>query len=357
MQRKIIHFDLDAFFASVEQRDNPKLRGKPVIVCNLAGGRGVVSTASYEARKYKVKSGMPGFRARKLCPHGYFVAPNFQKYHMASDIVYDILYEYTDQIEPAGLDEAYLDVTYNKKGIPSATWLAQDIRYQIFRETQLTVSAGVASNKLVAKIASDFNKPNGLTVVPPEKAQGFLADLPVRKIPGIGPVTENACWNCGIKKIKDFLKYEDTILEEWFGSSGPVYKLSALGTDNRPLTLNRIRKSCSIEDTLPRNIGLQEEAYPVLKDLAFQLERKLLQENVSGRTVILKLKYKNFQLITRRKTLLAAVNDWRTIFLAARELLQLTEIGKREVRLIGIGLSGLQEGTSAPPPLQPLLFE
>jgi len=357
MQRKIIHLDIDCFFAAVEQRDNPKLRGKPVIICNLSGGRGVVSTASYEARKFGVKSGMPGFKARKLCPRGYFVSPNFDKYHAASDAIYDIFYQSTNIIEPAGIDEAYLNVTYNKKGIPSATWLAQDIRYHIFKETGLTVSAGVAPNKLVAKIASDFDKPNGLTVVPPEKVRDFLKDLPIRKIPGIGPVTESACWNCGIEHVKDFLKYDDSILEQWFGSSGPYYKLCALGIDDRPLRLNRVRKSCSIEDTLPKNILLQEEALPVLQSLAIQLEKRLINKNICGRTITLKLKYDNFQLITRRKTFLTPINDWRTIFLAARELLRLTEYGQRSARLFGIGVSGLQDGSADPPPLQPLLFE
>lgn len=356
MSRKIIHFDLDSFFASVEQRDNPKLNNKPVIICGL-GGRGVVATASYEARRYGILSGQPVFKARKLCPQGYFISPNFEKYHAASDAIYDIFYQYTSIIEPAGIDEAYLNVTCNKKGIPSATWIAQDIRYHIFKETGLTVSAGVAPNKLVAKIASDYDKPNGLTVVPPEKVRDFLKDLPIRKVPGIGPVTESACWSCGIKKVKDFLKYDDAILEQWFGGSGPHYKLCALGIDDRPLTLNRVRKSCSIEDTLPKNISQQEDALSVLQSLAKQLEKRLLKNNICGRTITLKLKYDNFHLITRRKTFLAPINDWRTIFLAARELLQLTEYGQRSARLFGIGVSGLQDGFADPPPLQPLLFE
>jgi len=357
MSRKIIHFDIDAFYASVEQRDNKNLRGKPVIICNLAGGRGVVSTASYEARKFGVKSGMPGFKARKLCPKGYFVSPNFDKYHAASDAIYDIFYQYTNTIEPAGMDEAYLNVTYNKKGIPSASWLAQDIRYHVFKETGLTISAGVAPNKLVAKIASDFDKPNGLTVVSPEKVRDFLKDLPIRKIPGIGPVTQSACWNCGIKYVRDFLKYDDSILEQWFGSSGPHYRLCALGIDNRPLTLNRVRKSCSIEDTLFHNISTHEEAWPVLEELAKQLEIRLNNKNICGRTITLKLKYDDFQLITRRKTLITPISDYRTILLTAKELLHLTEYGKRSARLLGLGVSSLQDGLVDPPPRQPLLFE
>ena len=354
--RKIIHFDLDSFFASVEQRDRPELQGKPVIICGLAGGRGVVATASYAARAYGIRSGMAGYKARRLCPKGYFIAPDFEKYREASDKVYDIFYQYTNVVEPAGIDEAYLDVTYNKKGIPSADWLAQDIRYKVFKATGLTISAGVAPNKLVAKIASDFNKPNGQTVVPPDQVFDFLKDLPVRKIPGIGPVTESICWGCNIRKISDFLKYDDYTLEEWFGSSGPSYRLRAQGIDNRPLVLNRIRKSCGIEDTLPHDISSREEAYPVLEDLAKKLEERLLSKNICGRTITLKVKYGNYQLITRRQTLLGPINDWRTLLQTAKELLDQSELGPRKVRLLGIALSQLQDGLTDPPPLQPKLF-
>ena len=348
---------MDCFFAAVEQRDRPQLRGKPVIICGLTGGRGVVATASYEARQFGVKSGMPGFKARKLCPRGYFIAPDFEKYREASDKVYDIFYRYTNIIEPAGLDEAYLDVTRNKRGIASAKWIAQDIRYEVYKETGLTVSAGVAPNKLVAKIASDFQKPNGLTVVSPEQVYAFLKDLPVRKIPGIGPVTEGICWSCNIRKISDFLKYDNETLEEWFGSSGPAYRLRAQGIDNRPLVLNRIRKSCGIEDTLPQDIHFREDAYPILEDLAKRLEGRLLDSNTCGRTVTLKVKYSNYQLITRRQTLPTPINDWRTLLHTAKELLEQSELGQRGVRLLGIAVSQLQHGLTDPPPFQPKLFE
>lgn len=355
--RKIIHLDLDAFFASIEQRDNPHLIGKPVIICGLVGGRGVVATASYEARKLGVCSAQPFFLAKKLCPKGYFIAPDFDKYREASDKVYDIFYKYTNTVEPAGIDEAYLDVTYNKKGIASAGWLAQDIRYDVFKATGLTISAGVAPNKLVAKIASDFNKPNGLTIVPPDKVFDFLKDMPVRKIPGIGPVTEGICWGCNIRKVSDFLKYDDHDLEEWFGSSGPSYRLRAQGIDNRPLVLNRIRKSCGIEDTLPQDIDSHEEAHLVLENLSKKLEERLLSKNVCGRTITLKVKYSNYQLITRRQTLLGPVNDWRTLLQTAKSLLLQSELGPRGVRLLGIAVSQLQDGLTDPPPVQPKLFE
>lgn len=355
--RKIIHFDMDSFFASVEQRDRPFLQGKPVIICGFNGGRGVVSTASYEARACGIHSAMPGFKARKLCPKGYFIAPDFEKYRVASDQIYDIFHRYTDIVEGAGIDEAYLDVTYNKKGIRSAEWIAKDIRFDIFKETGLTVSAGVAPNKLVAKIASDFNKPNGLTVVPPDRVFDFLRDLPVRKIPGIGPVTESICWSCNIRKISDFLKFDDFALTQWFGKSGPLYRLAAQGIDNRPLSIRRERKSCGIEDTLANDIFTVEEAALALKDLAQRLEKRLLVDNICGRTLTLKVKYSDFQLITRRQTFRTPINDWRTMLDIATTLLLQTELIQRGARLLGISLSQLQDGLTDPPPIQPKLFK
>lgn len=356
--RKIIHLDLDSFFASVEQRDRPALRGKPVIICGFNnGGRGVVATASYEARQYGIKSGMPGFMAKKACPFGYFIAPDFEKYRKASDAVYEIFHHYTDQIEAAGMDEAYLDVSYNKYGICSATWIAQDIRYEVYEKTGLTVSAGVGQNKLIAKIASDHQKPNGLTVVPPGTEYDFLKDLPVRKIPGIGPVTESKCWSCNIKTIGDFLKYDDETLNLWFGKSGPVFREYAHGIDDRELVLHSIPKSCGIEDTLSYNIKENYEVIRYLEDLAKRLEKRLINENISGRTVTLKVKYDDFQLITRRHTLPIFINDWESILDVAKQLIPCTEVGKRAVRLLGLSVSHLQHGLADPPPFQPLLFE
>lgn len=357
LERKIIHFDMDAFFASVEQRDNPSLQGKPVIVCSFNGGRGVVSTASYEARAYGVKSAMPGFVARRLCPGGYFIAPDFEKYRKASDEVYEILYQYTDLVEAAGLDEAFVDVTINKFGLPSATWIAQDIRYEVFKKTKLTISAGVGPNKLIAKIASDYQKPNGLTVVPPAKVKSFLQDLPVRKIPGIGPVTESKCWSFNIKKISDFLKFDVNTLELWFGKSGSYFRDCAAGIDDRPLTLFHTPKSCGIEDTLEEDILSQEAVLLHLESLAKKLEKRLTTEKVSGRTVTLKVKYFDFQLVTRRHTLPVYIGDWQSILDVIKQLLPYTEIGKRPVRLLGISLSQLQMGLADPAPFQPLLFE
>jgi len=354
--RKIILIDLDAYFASVEQRDKPFLRGKPVIVCS-DNNRGVVSTASYEARyPYGIHSAMPVFKAKKLCPKGYFIVPDFQKYEKISQQIYDILHEYTDVVEGAGLDEAYLDVTINKKGIPSATWIAQDIRYEIFNRIGLTASAGISYNKLVAKIASDYQKPNGLTVVTPEQAREFLKDLPVRKIPGIGPKTEQKLVSYGIKKISDFLKYDDDILLEWFGKSGPIYKLSAQGLDDRPLITQWDRKSCGIEDTFERDFNTKEEAAAYLKRLANKLEKRLTDDGVAGRTITLKVKYGDFRQVTRRKTLQFAICDQNSIFNNVFGLINQTEIGKTPVRLLGIALSQLQSGSESSV-AQPGLFD
>jgi len=354
--RKVIHLDIDAFFASVEQRDKPHLLGKPVIICHFNSGRGVVSTASYEARKYGVHSAMPTFRAKKLCPHGYFITPDFEKYQLVSSQMYSIFNHYTDQIEGAGIDEAYLDVTTNKKGLPSATWIAQDIRYQIYKETGLTVSAGVSNNKLLAKIASDFQKPNGLTVIKPENAASFLRDLPVRKMPGIGPVTESYCHGLNIKKIGDFLRYDLAVLEEFFGNSALDYYLSAQGIDNRPIITESEPKSCGIEDTLSSDIQGKEAALPILESLSKRLEERLTESGYCGRTITLKMKYEDHSLVTRRQTLASAVSDWRTICSAVEDLLDKTQINTRPARLLGISVSQLYENHLAPP-IQLKLFE
>jgi len=356
--KKIIHLDIDAFFAAVEQRDNPHLKNKPVIVGGVSSGRGVVSTASYEARSFGIHSGMPTYRAKKLCPHGYFVEPNFDKYQQTSNTVYDIFYSYTDTVEAAGLDEAYLDVTVNKKGIPSATWIAQDIRYDVYKQTGLTISAGISSNKLISKIASDFCKPNNFLTIPPENAQAFLADLPVRKIPGIGPVTESNCFRYNIRKISDFLKIDFGILSAWFGTSAEYFVTCALGIDTRELSTENVPKSYSIEDTLPHDIVGVEPAKEILCDLSNRLVKKLRLDNIFGKTITLKVKYHDFQSITRRLTLEAPTQDFQTIFDTACSLLNTTEITTTPVRLLGIGVTQLFfYDQDELPPFQPKLFD
>lgn len=354
--RKVLHIDADAFFASVEQRDKPCLQGKPVIICHFNSGRGVVSAASYEARKYGIYSSMATYQAKKLCPRGHFIAPDFEKYQLASSQLYNVFSQYTDKIEGAGIDEAYLEVTTNKKGLPSATWIAQDIRYQVYKETGLTVSAGVSNNKLLAKIASDFQKPNGLTVIKPEDAMSFLKDLPIRKMPGIGPVTESYCHGLGIKKIGDFLRFDLLVLEEFFGNSAQDYYLSAQGIDNRPLVIESEPKSCSIEDTLASNIQGKEAALPVLESLARRLEERLNESGYCGRTITLKVKYDDHSQVTRRQTLDSVISDWRTIYSLSGALLDKTQINIRPVRLLGVGISQLYENHQAPP-IQLKLFE
>lgn len=231
--RKIIHVDMDAFFAAVEQRDNPELRGKPVIVGGSRGGRGVVSTCSYEARKFGVRSAMPTNEAYRLCPHGIFVKSNFEAYKEASTIVRNIFFEYTDLVEPLSLDEAYLDVTENHKGNPSATLIAEEIRARIFKETQLTASAGVAPNKFVAKIASDYNKPNGLTVITPGEVEAFVEQLDIKKFYGVGKATQKKMHALGIKTGADLKTWSEIDLVKAFGKSGRYYYRIARGVDDR----------------------------------------------------------------------------------------------------------------------------
>ncbi len=231
--RKIIHVDMDAFFAAVEQRDNPELRGKPVIVGGRPGGRGVVSTCSYEARKFGVHSAMPTNEAYRLCPHGIFVNANFAAYKEASEIVRNIFFDYTDLVEPLSLDEAFLDVTENHKGNPSATLIAKEIRARIFEETQLTASAGVAPNKFIAKVASDFNKPDGLTIITPEKMEAFLEELDIKKFFGVGKATQKKMHALGIKTGADLKKWTEIDLVKAFGKSGRYYYKIVRGIDNR----------------------------------------------------------------------------------------------------------------------------
>lgn len=349
MMRKIIHFDIDAFFASVEQRDKPHLRGKPVIVCHFNYGRGVVSTASYEARKYGIHSAMPTFQAKKLCPRGYFITPDFDKYQQVSNQLYAILYQYTDTIEGAGLDEAYIDVTINKKGIPSATWIAQDISYHFFKETDLTLSAGVSYNKLLAKVASDYSKPNGLTVIKPGFGKDFLAQLPVRKLPGIGPVTESYCHSLNIKVVGDFLRYDLHVLRELLGKAADDYQASAQGIDNRPLVTESEPKSYSMEDTLTQNIQGIPAALPIIESVAKRLEARLLEDGYCGRTLTVKVKYDDHSQTTRRQTLQTAISDWRTMYSVAEELLTKTQINTRPARLLGLNISQLYKRDAAPP--------
>ena len=297
--RKIIHIDMDAFYASVEQRDNPQLRGKPVVVGGDPDSRGVVATCSYEARRYGIHSAMSCARAYRLCPQVIFVRPRFSAYHEVSRQIREIFQRYTDLIEPLSLDEAYLDVTINKPGIQSATWVAQIIRQVIKKETGLTASAGISYNKFLAKIASDVKKPDGLTVVTPERAEQFIAKLPVRRVHGVGRVTEKKMQNLGILTGADLRLRSRQELDRNFGKAGEYYFNSARGIDLRPVVPNRVRKSIGKETTLIEDTADHGQILTIIGDLAAKVAMLLREKKTSGLTLTLKVKYSNFQIVTR----------------------------------------------------------
>ena len=289
LQRKIIHVDMDAFYASVEQMDNPELKGKPLAV----GGsevRGVVSAASYEARKFGVRSAMSGVQAKRNCPDLIFVPPRFERYKEISKKIQKILYDYTDLVEPLSLDEAYLDVTQNKKGNPSATLIAQEIRKRIFDEVGLTASAGISANKFVAKIASDYNKPNGQKTINPEEIEGFLEGLDIKKFYGIGKVTTEKMYQHGIFTGKDLKRKTLDYLETHFGKSGSQYYNIVRGIHNSAVKPNRTAKSVAAEHTFETNLTSEIFMEERLERIAFELERRLQKHKISGKTITLKIK-------------------------------------------------------------------
>ncbi len=342
--RKIIHIDMDAFYASIEIRDNPKLRGKPVIVGGLPGSRGVVCTASYEARKFGVHSAMPSSMAEKLCPHGIFLPVRMDVYAAVSEQIRRIFLEYTDLVEPLSLDEAYLDVTHNKKEIPSATWVAKEIQKRIHSETRLTASAGVSFNMFLAKIASGMHKPAGLTVITPKDADAFIDKLPIGDFWGIGKVTAEKFHSMGIENGADLKKLSLPDLVMAFGKSGIYYYNIVRGIDERMVTPDAPRKSLGREVTLERDIDDIDEIRRILEALSHEVEEMLHAENLSGRTVTLKLKYDDFTQITRQLSLDKCIDSGEIIFASAAGLLKKTEAGNRKVRLIGVSVSGF------PPP-------
>ncbi len=339
--KKIIHVDMDAFFAAVEQRDFPELRGKPVIVGGKPGGRGVVSTCSYEARKFGVRSAMPTNEAYRLCPNGIFVKARFDAYKEASQVVRNIFFEYTDLVEPLSMDEAYLDVTENHKGNPSATLIAEEIRSRIFEETQLTASAGVAPNKFLAKIASDYNKPNGLTVITPDKVEEFVEQLDIKKFFGVGKATQKKMHALGIKTGADLKQWSEIDLVKAFGKSGRYYFKIARGIDNREVKPHRTRKSYGKERTFSEDVGDLDWVNNFLDDLAKQISEGMRKIPTAGKTITLKVRYKNFDTITRSHSIAHFTNNVDEIAKVAKQLLEQTEAGTREIRLLGISLSNL----------------
>ena len=337
--RKIIHIDMDAFYASVEQMDNPALRGKPIAVGG-SENRGVVAAASYEARKFGVRSAISGVLAKKNCPELIFVRPRFDRYKEISNKIHKIFHEYTDLVEPLSLDEAYLDVTVNKKGNPSASLLAQEIRLRILNEVGLTASAGISTNKFVAKIASDFNKPNGQKTVNPDEIISFLEVLPIRKFYGVGKVTTEKMYQLGIFTGLELKSKSLEFLEKHFGKSGNFYYNVVRGIHNSPVKSDRITKSVAAEHTFDVNLSSEIFMVEQLENIANSLEKRLKKYRIAGKTVTLKIKYSDFTQQTRSKTLPYFISDKGLIMETVKELL-FQERMKDSVRLLGISLSNL----------------
>ena len=338
-QRKIIHIDMDAFYASVEQMDNPALKGKPIAV----GGnenRGVVSAASYEARKFGVRSALSGVLAKKYCPELIFVRPRFDRYKEISKQIQSIFHEYTDLVEPLSLDEAYLDVTHNKKGNPSATLLANEIRARILSEVGLTASAGISVNKFIAKVASDYNKPNGQKTVSGDEIVPFLENLPIQKFYGVGKVTTEKMFQLGIFTGLDLKNKTLEFLEQHFGKSGSYYYQVVRGIHNSPVQAKRTTKSVAAEHTFDVNLSSEIFMLEQLESISRQIEKRLQKHSISGKTITLKIKYSDFSLQTRSKTMPYYISDKSLIFEIVKELLYQERL-KDSVRLLGIALSNL----------------
>lgn len=339
-QRRIVHVDLDAFYASVEQRDNPELRSKPVAV----GGsreRGVVAAASYEARRFGVHSAMPSVTARRKCPELIFVKPRFDVYREVSRQIREIFFAYTPLVEPLSLDEAYLDVTENLKDIPYATRVAREIRAKIWQETQLTASAGISYNKFLAKMASDQNKPNGQFVITPAMAPAFVESLPVGKFHGIGPATARKMNELGIFTGLDLKAQSLGFLQERFGKAGTHYYWIARAVDNRPVQPDRIRKSVGAENTFEKDLLGVDEMKTALQPIIDKVWRYCEQTGVRGRTVTLKVKFSDFQQITRSRTLTGFIESRSSLEQTSVNLLKMLFPLDKSVRLLGVSLSTL----------------
>ena len=349
MTRKILHVDMDAFYASVEQRDDPALRGKPVIV-GWAGERSVVCAASYEARAFGVHSAMPASRAKRLCPQAVFIPPDFERYREASRAIREIFERHTPLVEPLSLDEAYLDVTEELTGIPTATEAAEMIRKEIREEINLTASAGVAPNKFLAKIASDWRKPDGIFVIRPHQVEAFLVGLPVRKIPGVGPATEKVMTEFGVATVDDLLRFSEAELVGRFGRWGVTLWQLARGIDDRPVVASRKRKSWSSENTFAADISIEEVA-AWIRDQAGKLWEAVNARELVGRTVTVKLRSGTFETFTRRLTPPSPPSNGDELAAIALELLQRFSFSEgTRYRLAGVGLSNFVEEDAEPEP-------
>ena len=345
-ERKIIHVDMDAFYASVEQRDRPELRGQPVVVA-WRGKRSVVCAASYEARRFGVRSAMAATQAERLCPDAVFIPPDFPRYKAASRAVHEILRRHTDHIEPLSLDEAYLDATTNKTGIPTATKVAVAIRRQIHEELDLTASAGVAPNKFLAKIASDWRKPNGLFVIQPAEVEAFLLPLPVGRIPGVGKVTEQRMAKIGLRSVADLRARSPEELEQLFGRYGHRLYQLARGEDNSPVQADRPVKSISAEDTFEEDVLLRETE-PMIRRLAEKVWTVSRRESRTARTIVLKLKTAEFRILTRSLTPPAPPASCLELAECAVALLDRVEApATQRYRLAGVGLANFCQSNEA----------
>ncbi len=344
---KIIHVDMDAFYASVEQRDNPEHRGKPVVVGGTPDKRGVVAAASYEARKFGIHSAMPSSIAVQKCPHLIFLRPRFDRYNEISLQIREIFYRYTDLVEPLALDEAYLDVTENKRGLPSATIIAREIKEKIFEETGLTASAGISINKFLAKTASSIKKPNGLFAIPPDKVESFLEELPIEKFYGIGNVTAEKMRIAGIHKGADLKLWTEDDLLRRFGKAGGFFFRIVRGYDDRPVTPNRVRKSIGAEESFAEDLHDRYSMIVALEELAKILKARIESSGTSGRTLTLKVKYSDYQQVTRSRTVADSIGSIEEIMNLAIELLDMTEVDQRRVRLLGLSLSNMDSERAA----------
>ena len=346
MSRKIIHVDMDAFYAAVEQRDFPELKGRPVIVGGQPDSRGVVATCSYEARKFGIHSAMSCSRAYQLCPQGVFVKPRFSAYKQASEEIHSVFKSFTDMIEPLSLDEAYLDVTHVDLFDGSASLMAEEIRKQIFQKTQLTASAGISYNKFLAKLASDINKPCGQFLIKPGKAESFLADFPIGKFYGVGKVTENKMQINGIKTGADLKRKTREELLELFGNSAEYYYDIARGIDFREVVTHRVRKSLGAENTFQQDMEDFDEMVEQLKLLALETLDSLSLRNLIAYTITIKVKYADFNQVTRSYTSETIISVKDKVFELLPILLGKTEAKVKKVRLLGVSFSSLLDSES-----------
>ncbi len=347
--RYILHIDMDAFFASVEQLDNPKYGGRPLIVGGNPEGRGVVAACSYEARRYGIHSAMSGAKAIRLCPHAVFVRPRIPRYREISSHIMEIFRRFTADVEPLSLDEAFLDISENHSNMESAAKTAEEIRSTIFSETGLTASAGVSYNKFLAKTASDINKPDGLTVITWEEAKEFIAALPIGKFFGVGRVTEKKMHKLGVRCGKDLLRFDQEELTALFGKTGTFFYMIARGVDRRPVQLRRSRKSVGSETTLAEDTCDMTRIQEVLTLLAEKVGSAIHKKRMAGHTLTLKVRYHDFTTVTRSLSLHTPIHSAEEILQHTPHLLRTTEAGSIQLRLLGLTLSNLTSQTDSRP--------